>query len=211
MLWYARVQTKSASCAGCSGTICRSNENTTASASNGVPSWKRTLGRSSKVQMVPSELTVQLVARSASGSRRPAENRTSRPYTCSATSSDSMSLVRAGSRLTASVGRATTSRSDDAPPFPDLAARPTLASMPATAHRAPRTAPVTVILLDPARRAGIRISSCSAPSTRRRSAATSAYSAGDTRMIGSSDSRRSTSTFGWSAPRLRSRRSSRKR
>ena len=79
MLWYARVQTKSASCAGCSGTICRSNENTTASASNGVPSWKRTFGRSSNVQIVPSALTVQLVARSASGSRRPGEKRTSRP------------------------------------------------------------------------------------------------------------------------------------
>src|SRR5262249_39909510 len=36
------------------------------------------------------------------------------PYTCSATSSDSMSLARAGSRLTASVDRATTRRSTGA-------------------------------------------------------------------------------------------------
>jgi hypothetical protein len=57
----------------------------------------------------------------------------------------------------------------------------------------------------------IRIASCSAPSTRRRSAATAGYCSGKTRMIGSADSRRRTSRFGLPGRPARTSRSSTKR
>src|SRR6185312_8721931 len=142
--------------------ICRSNEKTTAAASTGVPSWKTMLGRSSNVQTVPSVLTVQLVARSGSGSRRPGEKRTRRPYTCSATSSDSRSLARAGSRLTASVERATTRRSAGPPGTGVAALQAPRPARPASATSRTRA------LNAPPRRVRRRPSGSGSPPARRR-------------------------------------------